>query len=785
MISEAVEEVVMGGSSSRFVKLTSTFFNSICKSEEDKEVAMRGIKVTLDYIGKEVLVCNCWCHKRNENEVGRIKQRQGYKDQWPYNIKIYTDEKGNNKGDAALVHEDPCAAYLLPDFTLILMSGHKIFLEMAKKPAPRAEPSAYGHLFKNLFKCSDFLKVLLTFVLITADGGTQSPQCSCFPLNFPLDVTVDGSKSTAVEAVAMGRSSRFLMMTIATFFNSIRKSAVEEVAMRGSLRLCAERPQISVGMAEKAAPRGSLLHMDMVGSCVLYVLSYILGAVEEVAMGGWIIKFFNDDIGDILQLHPIKQRQGYKDYRPYNINVYTDEKGNNNGDAALVYEDPSAAHSAGKFYNNYEPRGHKISVGMAEKPAPKAQPSAYGQGVGMAEKTTPRAQPSAYGHGHYIGVGKCSANDLFNRMPFIATVRVFSMFLFYILEAVEAVAMGRSSRFLMMTIATFFNSIRKSVVMLVILCLINVVLVNLPWGDNSGNNKGVAALVYEDPSAAHSAGRFYNYYELRGHKISVGMAEKPAPKAQPSAYGQGFLCSLCSCFIFWKLLKKLRWVDHQGNNKGVAGLVYEDPSAAHSAGKSEFDYEPRGHKISIGMVEKPAPKAQPSAYGQGFTLWFMVAYKYYCSLSDYEPRGHEISVGMAEKPAPKAQPSAYGQGFTLWFMVAYKYYCSLSDYELRGHQISVGMAEKPAPKAQPSAYGQGFLCSLCSCFIFWKLLKKLRWVDHQDYELRGHKISVGMAEKTTPRAQTFCIWTWLLKQLPWVDHQGFNDDNCDILQLHP
>jgi RNA-binding protein FUS len=44
-------------------------------------------------------------------QVGRIKQKRGYKDQWPYNIKIYTDEKGNYKGDACLAYEDPSAAH--------------------------------------------------------------------------------------------------------------------------------------------------------------------------------------------------------------------------------------------------------------------------------------------------------------------------------------------------------------------------------------------------------------------------------------------------------------------------------------------------------------------------------------------------------------------------------------------------------------------------------------------------------------------------------------------------
>ncbi|GJN37397.1 hypothetical protein PR202_gb26348 [Eleusine coracana subsp. coracana] len=44
-------------------------------------------------------------------KVGRIKQKRGYKDQWPWNIKIYTDESGKAKGDACLAYEDPSAAH--------------------------------------------------------------------------------------------------------------------------------------------------------------------------------------------------------------------------------------------------------------------------------------------------------------------------------------------------------------------------------------------------------------------------------------------------------------------------------------------------------------------------------------------------------------------------------------------------------------------------------------------------------------------------------------------------
>uniref|UniRef100_A0A0E0BXJ2 RRM domain-containing protein n=1 Tax=Oryza meridionalis TaxID=40149 RepID=A0A0E0BXJ2_9ORYZ len=76
--------------------------------------------------------------------------------------------------------------------------------------------------------------------------------------------------------------------------------------------------------------------------------------------------------GGIGQVGRIKQKRGYKDQWPWNIKIYTDDSGKNKGDACLAYEDPSAAHSAGGFYNNYEMRGYKISVAMAEKSAPRA-----------------------------------------------------------------------------------------------------------------------------------------------------------------------------------------------------------------------------------------------------------------------------------------------------------------------------------------------------------------------------------------------------------------------------
>jgi RNA-binding protein FUS len=46
----------------------------------------------------------------------RKKQKRGYPDQWPWNIRLYTDEKGAFKGDATVTFEDPNAAANAPKF---------------------------------------------------------------------------------------------------------------------------------------------------------------------------------------------------------------------------------------------------------------------------------------------------------------------------------------------------------------------------------------------------------------------------------------------------------------------------------------------------------------------------------------------------------------------------------------------------------------------------------------------------------------------------------------------
>ncbi|KAL9234751.1 hypothetical protein vseg_009582 [Gypsophila vaccaria] len=79
--------------------------------------------------------------------------------------------------------------------------------------------------------------------------------------------------------------------------------------------------------------------------------------------------------GNIGTVARIKQKRGYKDQWPWSIKLYTDESGKSKGDGVLTYEDPSAAHAAGGFFNGHDLRGYKINVTMAEKSAPKPQTS--------------------------------------------------------------------------------------------------------------------------------------------------------------------------------------------------------------------------------------------------------------------------------------------------------------------------------------------------------------------------------------------------------------------------
>ena len=76
--------------------------------------------------------------------IARIKQKRGFKDQWPYNIKIYA-EHGKPKGDATVTYEDPMAAHSASSFfTGHDFQGKKITVEMAGKGAARTAPAAGG-----------------------------------------------------------------------------------------------------------------------------------------------------------------------------------------------------------------------------------------------------------------------------------------------------------------------------------------------------------------------------------------------------------------------------------------------------------------------------------------------------------------------------------------------------------------------------------------------------------------------------------------------------------------
>ncbi|KAL4106038.1 hypothetical protein PRIC1_004092 [Phytophthora ramorum] len=69
--------------------------------------------------------------------VAREKQKRGYKDQWPFKIKIYTDAAGQPKGDAVLTFEDSNAARTAPDFfNGADVRGKAIKVELAGKPEP-------------------------------------------------------------------------------------------------------------------------------------------------------------------------------------------------------------------------------------------------------------------------------------------------------------------------------------------------------------------------------------------------------------------------------------------------------------------------------------------------------------------------------------------------------------------------------------------------------------------------------------------------------------------------
>jgi RNA-binding protein FUS len=55
-------------------------------------------------------------HFSMSGAIARKRVQKKFKDQWPYNIKLYYDDNGAFKGDALLAYEDPNAAKTAPEF---------------------------------------------------------------------------------------------------------------------------------------------------------------------------------------------------------------------------------------------------------------------------------------------------------------------------------------------------------------------------------------------------------------------------------------------------------------------------------------------------------------------------------------------------------------------------------------------------------------------------------------------------------------------------------------------
>mmetsp|Transcript_23468 Transcript_23468/g.79899 ORF Transcript_23468/g.79899 Transcript_23468/m.79899 type:complete len:267 (-) Transcript_23468:1034-1834(-) len=68
--------------------------------------------------------------------IAKIKQKRGFKDQWPWSVKLYKDERGFPKGDATVSYEDPMAAHSAGEFfNGYELRGSKITVEMATRRA--------------------------------------------------------------------------------------------------------------------------------------------------------------------------------------------------------------------------------------------------------------------------------------------------------------------------------------------------------------------------------------------------------------------------------------------------------------------------------------------------------------------------------------------------------------------------------------------------------------------------------------------------------------------------
>ena len=77
--------------------------------------------------------------------IARIKQKQGFPDQWPYAVKIYKDERGQNKDEAIITYDDPMAAQSAPEFyNGYELKGSKISVEIATSKKKEEDPEGDG-----------------------------------------------------------------------------------------------------------------------------------------------------------------------------------------------------------------------------------------------------------------------------------------------------------------------------------------------------------------------------------------------------------------------------------------------------------------------------------------------------------------------------------------------------------------------------------------------------------------------------------------------------------------
>lgn len=66
--------------------------------------------------------------------IARKRQKNMFKDQWPFNVKLYYDDNGAFKGDALVAYEDPNAALKAPEFfDGGDFFGSKISVQIARK----------------------------------------------------------------------------------------------------------------------------------------------------------------------------------------------------------------------------------------------------------------------------------------------------------------------------------------------------------------------------------------------------------------------------------------------------------------------------------------------------------------------------------------------------------------------------------------------------------------------------------------------------------------------------